>query len=55
MIKVRKSERPKVAAQGEPPMMRRRASSTIPEKTLGEPLLASFEKLEAEEVEKVKS
>ena len=58
MIKVRKSEKPKVAAQGvpphEPPMMRRRAGSTPPEKTLGEHLLASFEKLEAEEVEKVK-
>ena len=58
MIKVRKSEKPKVAAQGvppyEPPMTRRRASGTMPEKTLGEHLLASFEKLEAEEVEKVK-
>ena len=58
MIKVRKSEKPKVAAQGvpphEPPMMRRRASGTMLEKTLGECLLASFEKLEAEEVEKVK-
>ena len=57
-IKVRKSEKPKVAAQGvppyEPPMMRRKAGSTMPEKTLGEHLLASFEKLEAEEVEKAK-
>ena len=58
MIKVRKSEKPKVAAQGvppyEPPMMRRKVGSTMLEKTLGEHLLASFEKLEAEEVEKVK-
>ena len=58
MIKVRKSEKPKVAAQGvpqyEPPMMRRRDSSITQEKTLGEHLLASCEKLEAEEVEKAK-
>ena len=56
MIKVRKSEKPKVPAQGvppyDPPMTRRKAGSTMPEKTLGEHLLASFEKLEAEEVEK---
>ena len=57
-IKVRKSVKPKVAAQGvppyEPPVMRRKVGSTMPEKTLGECLLASFEKLEAEEVEKAK-
>ena len=58
-IKVRKSEKPKVAAQGippyEPPMMRKKeVGSTMPEKTLGEHLLASFEKLEADEVEKAK-
>ena len=35
-------------------MVRRKAGSTTPEKTLGEHLLASFEKLEAEEVEKAK-
>ena len=35
-------------------MTRRKASSTTPEKTLGEHLLASFEKLEAEEIEKAK-
>ena len=58
-IKVKKSEKPKVAAQGippsEPPMIRtKEVGSATSEKTLGEHLLASFEKLEAEEVEKVK-
>ena len=56
MIKVKKSEKPRVATEilpHEPPMMRCRAS-IMPEKTLGECLLEQFEKLEAEELQEVK-
>ena len=54
MIKVKKSEKPRVAIEilpYEPPMMRHRASIT-PEKMLGERLLEQFEKLEAEQLQK---
>ena len=56
MIKVKKSEKPRVATEippHEPPVTRRRASITL-EKTLGERLLEQFEKLEAEELQEVK-
>ena len=55
-IKVKKSERPRVSTaipQYEPPVTRRR-SSMMPLKMLGEWLLEQFEKLEAEELQKVK-
>ena len=56
MIKVKKSEKPRVATEilpYEPPMMRHRASIT-PEKMLGERLLEQFEKLEAQELQEAK-
>ena len=56
MIKVKKSEKPRVATEilpYEPPMTRHRAS-IMPEKMLGECLLEQFEKLEAEELQEVK-
>ena len=54
-IKVKKSEKSRVAAGimlYEPPMMRQRASSTMPEK-VSEHLLEQLENLEAEELQKV--
>ena len=54
-IKVKKSEKPRVTAgilPYEPPMMRQRASSTMPEK-MGKPLLEQLEKLKAKELQKV--
>ena len=54
-IKVNKSEKPRVAAGiplYEPPMMRQRVNSTMPEK-MSEHLLEQLEKLEAEELQKV--
>ena len=57
MIKVKKSEKPRVATEippYEPPVMRCRAS-IMPEKMLGERwLLEQFEKLEAEEMQEAK-
>ena len=56
MIKVKKSEKPRVATEippYEPPMTRHRASITM-KKTLGEHLLEQFEKLEAQELQEVK-
>ena len=56
MIKVKKSEKPRVATEIPPyelPMMRGRAS-IMPEKTLGERLLEQFEKLEAETLQEAK-
>ena len=56
MIKVKKSEKPRVATEippYEPPMMRHRASIML-EKTLGEHLFEQFEKLEAEELQEMK-
>ena len=56
MLKVKKSEKPRVATEippYEPPMMRCRAS-IMPEKMLGEHLLEQFEKLEAEELQEAK-
>ena len=56
MIKVKKSEKPRVATKippYEPPVTRCRANIML-EKTLGEWLLEQFEKLEAEELQEVK-
>ena len=56
MIKIKKSEKPRVATEilpYEPPMTRCRAS-IMPEKTLDEHLLEQFEKLEAQELQEVK-
>ena len=56
MIKLKKLEKPRIATEippYEPPVMRHRAS-IMPEKMLGERLLEQFEKLEAEELQKVK-
>ena len=56
MIKVKKSEKPRVATEilpYEAPVMRRRASIML-EKMLGERLLEQFEKVEAEELQEAK-
>ena len=56
MIKVKKSEKPRVATEilpYEPPTMRHRAS-IMPEKMLGECLLKQFEKWEAQKLQEVK-
>ena len=56
MIKVKKSEKPRVATEilpYEPPMTRHRAS-IMPEKMLGEHLLEQFEKLGVQELQEAK-